>query len=95
MDGCWVLHVHVQPGAREDAAGGVHDGALKVRVTAPPVDGKANAAVVRVVAGALGVPQRAVRVVGGTRGRRKTCRVAGPPALGTVIAGLCDRPCAP
>ena len=53
---------------------------LRVAVTAPPVDGAANAAVVRALAEALGVPRRAVTIVRGETGRRKTVRIEGPDA---------------
>src|SRR2546430_502152 len=63
--------------ASRDAILGWQDGVLRVRVTAPPVEGAANAAVVALVAKALGVAPSTVRVVGGERGRDKRVRVAG------------------
>ena len=54
-----------------------HEGLLRVRVTAPPIEGKANAALERLIAKALGVPKRDVSVVSGTRGREKTVKIAG------------------
>jgi len=70
--------VRVQPRAgRAGIAGWREDGALSVRVTAPPVDGRANAAVGALLATALGVPASAVRVVHGERSRDKLVRVAG------------------
>lgn len=56
---------------------GWRDGLLRVRVTAPPVDGKANAALERLVAKALGVRKGAVSVVSGARGREKTVAIEG------------------
>ncbi len=50
---------------------------LRVRVSAPPIDGKANAALEKVVAKAIGVPKSAVRVVSGARGREKTVEIEG------------------
>ncbi len=50
---------------------------MRARVTAPPVDGKANAALERLVANALGVPKSAVSVVSGARGREKTLAIEG------------------
>jgi uncharacterized protein (TIGR00251 family) len=58
----------------------MHDGRLKVAVTAPPVDGEANAAVVEVLAKALGVPRRQVEVIAGMSSRRKTVRIEGADA---------------
>ncbi|MDR0378400.1 MAG: DUF167 domain-containing protein, partial [Candidatus Accumulibacter sp.] len=67
-----TLLLHVQPGARKTEVVGIHGDALKIRLSAPPVDGKANAALIEFVAGRLGVPKSAVRLVGGQTSRRKT-----------------------
>lgn len=64
-----LVDVWVVPGASRDEVAGTHDGALRVRVSAPPEDGKANRAVARVVAAFFGV--RRARVVDGAAGRRK------------------------
>jgi hypothetical protein len=69
--------VQVAPRASREGLAGVHDGALKVRLTAPPVEGAANAALVRLVAKLLGVPKGAVRVAAGRRSRRKRLLVEG------------------
>ena len=71
------LDVKVMPRGSRNAIDGTRDGALLVRVTAPPVDGAANDAVVRVLARALDVAPRAVSVVSGETSRRKTVEVAG------------------
>jgi uncharacterized protein (TIGR00251 family) len=60
-----------------DAVEGVVDGALKVRVAAPPVEGAANQALVRVLAEELGVARRSVRLVAGAAGRQKLIVVEG------------------
>lgn len=65
------------PRAARDEIAGWRDGVLRVRVTAPPVEGKANAALERLVAKALGVPVSAVRLAGGTRARYKTLLIEG------------------
>jgi len=72
--------LRVSPRASRDAIGGVHDGALRVRVTAPPVDGEANAAIVKVLAKALRVPKRAVTIVSGEASRTKRVQVDGASA---------------
>lgn len=59
------------PRSTRTGVGGLRDSALLVRVTAAPVEGRANAAVVEAVAAALGVPRSAVRLEAGERGRRK------------------------
>ena len=71
------LAVRVQPRARSDALAGERGGALVVRVTAPPVDGKANAAVCALVARAVGVPKSAVTVVHGAGTRDKVLEIRG------------------
>ena len=75
-----VLTLHVQPGAKRTEVAGVHGDALKIRLAAPPVDGKANAALLRFLADAFGVPQRAVTLVRGETSRQKTVRIAAPRA---------------
>jgi uncharacterized protein (TIGR00251 family) len=67
----------VQPRASRAVVGPVVGDRLRVAVVAPPVDGKANEAVVRALAEALGVPRGAVEIVRGETGRRKTVRVRG------------------
>jgi uncharacterized protein (TIGR00251 family) len=67
----------VQPRASRAKLGPVHDGRLKVAVTAPPVDGEANAAVIELLADELGVSRAAIEIAAGASGRRKTVRVRG------------------
>jgi uncharacterized protein len=69
--------VRVHPRARRSEFAGAHDGALRVRLQAPPVDGAANAALVALLADALGVPRRAVRIVSGGASRTKCLEVTG------------------
>ena len=66
------ISVHVQPRASRNAVVGWKDGALKVALTAPPVDGAANAALVELLAAELGLKKREIAVVAGTASRRKT-----------------------
>lgn len=72
-----VLDVRVIPRAARDELAGVRDGRLLVRVSAPPVDGKANAAVCALLAKAAGVPKGAVTVVRGESARDKRVRIEG------------------
>ncbi len=69
--------VRVQPRASRAGVEGVHGDALKVRVHAPPVEGAANAAVVEVLAAALDLPRRSVRIVSGDTSRSKVVEVDG------------------
>jgi uncharacterized protein len=65
------LDVSVVPNAKRTGADGRHDGALRVRLAAPPVDGKANEVLIAWLAGELGVPRRAVTLLRGQSSRRK------------------------
>jgi uncharacterized protein (TIGR00251 family) len=72
--------VRVQPRASRDSIDGVRDGALRVRLSAPPVEGEANEALVRFLAARLQVPKSAVRILSGERGRVKRIAVRGTSA---------------
>jgi uncharacterized protein (TIGR00251 family) len=72
-----TLRVRVQPRASRDALSGEREGALVVRLTAPPVEGAANEALARLLGKALGVAPSAVRVVRGATGRNKVVSVSG------------------
>ncbi len=81
------FRVKVAPRAARSAIGGTHDGALKVSLTAAPVDGEANAALCELLARALGIPKRAVQITHGQQARMKTVRVVGvEPALVQALA---------
>ncbi len=73
-----VLSLHIQPGAKRTEVAGVHGKALKIRLAAPPVDGKANAQLIRFLAAAFGVPARAVTLLRGETSREKTVRIHQP-----------------
>lgn len=69
--------VRVQPRSARNEIVGLHGDALKVRLSAPPVDGAANVALVDLLAEALGVPRRCVRIVSGATSRGKVVEVDG------------------
>ena len=69
--------VRVIPGASKNEVAGIQDGALKVRLTAPPVEGKANRACVEFLAGLLGVRRAALAIIAGEKSRKKTVSVDG------------------
>jgi uncharacterized protein (TIGR00251 family) len=71
------LTVRVQPRASDSRVTGVHGDALKVRLTAPPVDGAANEALVELLAGTFGIPTRAVTIVAGMSSRTKVVQLEG------------------
>ena len=72
-----TIAVHAQPKAGRDEVVGWKGRELSVRVTAPPEGGKANLAVSKVIASAMGVPKTSVRVVRGETSRHKTVEVRG------------------
>ena len=72
-----VLRIHVQPGAGRSAVVGRHGDALKVRVAAPPVEGRANDAARSLLSEALGVPEADVELTSGQSSRSKRFRLKG------------------
>lgn len=77
-DGALVLVLHVQPGAKRTGFAGTYGDAIRVRLAAPPVDGKANEALLRFLADAFGVPLRSVTLLHGATSRRKQVRIDAP-----------------
>lgn len=78
--GAALVRVRVRPRSAREGLDGEHDGALVVRVQAPPAEGKANRAACRVVARACGVPPSAVSVERGAASRDKLLRIEGAAA---------------
>ena len=72
-----LIAVHLQPGARRSAVCGEHGGRLKVAIAAPPLQGRANDALLEWIAGRLDLPRRQVRLLAGQRSRDKTVRAEG------------------
>src|SRR5262245_19707481 len=73
-----VLALHIRPGAKRTEVAGVHGDALKLRIASPPVDGKANAELIRWLADAFGVAQRNVTLLRGAASRDKLVRIDAP-----------------
>ena len=82
-----TFDVLVTPRASREKVGPLVGDRLKIAVTAPPVEGEANAAVVAALARALGVPRASVAIVRGEGSRRKTVRVAG--VASAAVEALC------
>ena len=76
-DGFVSFMVRVQPRASRDGIAGEVEGALKIRLTAPPVDDRANEALRRFLADELNIPISAVRIAGGERSRTKRIEIRG------------------
>ena len=72
-----VIEVRVIPRAAKPGIAGSRDGALLVRLKAPPVEGAANAELIELMAKAAGVPKRSVSIIAGERGRTKRVAIAG------------------
>ena len=81
-----LLRVRAVPNGRRDEIVGVVDGALKVKLSAPPVDGKANDALLRLVVQEFGVRRSQVRVRAGSTARRKTVQISGIDAPPTSLS---------
>lgn len=81
-----VISVRVQPRARRDELGEVLGQELKVRITAPPVEGKANEHLVRFIAERFGVPASRVTLLAGVQSRSKRLRVSAPSRLPDGVA---------
>jgi uncharacterized protein (TIGR00251 family) len=76
-DGKLTFKVRVVPRSSRNEIVGEHDGALRVRITAPPVEGAANAALVRTLARAFEVSAASVAIISGAASRTKTVSIAG------------------
>ncbi len=82
-----VLSLHIQPGAKRTETAGLHGDALKIRLAAPPVDGKANDALIAFLAKTLSVPKSHVELISGQTSRAKRVRVSGVGAA-TAMGAL-------
>jgi hypothetical protein len=72
-----ILQVHVIPNARSDVVVGKHGGALKIKLRAPPIEGKANVALLRFLAEQLKLPRKAIVLKSGEKSRDKTIQIHG------------------
>lgn len=74
--GC-TLSVRVHPGAKRNAITGTHDDALKISLTTPPTDGRANDALIALLAERLNIPRLSIEILTGFTSRSKTLRLTG------------------
>ncbi len=72
-----TLTLHVQPGAKRSEMAGLHGEALKIRLAAPPVEGRANEALLKFIAESFGVPLRQVELKQGGQSRHKVVAITG------------------
>lgn len=78
QDGDLILRCHLQPKASRDEISGLHGDSVKIRIAAPPIDGRANAALIRFLAKTFGVAKRDVTILSGESGRGKRVRILAP-----------------
>lgn len=76
-DNALIFTVRVVPRASTSEIVGEHDGALKVRITSPPVDGAANAELIKVLAKRFGVSKSEVEIIGGQTSKTKQVKISG------------------
>lgn len=85
QDNTLVLRCLIQPKASRDEIIGVQDDRLKIRITAPPVDGKANTHLIRFLSDLLDVPRTRIELLNGDTGKRKTLRIPNMTSLPAVL----------
>jgi len=85
-----VLRLYIQPKASRDSIVGLHGDELKVAITAPPVDGKANAHLVKYLAKLFRVAKGQVLVEKGELGRHKQIKIIDPQQIPTEVAALLE-----
>jgi uncharacterized protein len=78
-DGC-TLSVRVHPGAKKNSITGLHAGAVKISLTTPPVDGRANEALIAFIAELVRIPRARISIVAGASSRTKLLRLTGKSA---------------
>ena len=76
-DGNLIFNARVVPRSSKSEIVGEHDGALKIRLASPPVDGAANAELIKILAKKLDVPKSAVEITGGQTSKQKQIRISG------------------
>jgi uncharacterized protein (TIGR00251 family) len=76
-DGVLSIAVHAQPGAKRTEVAGLHGNALRIRIAAPALEDRANAALVELIAKRLGVAKRDVKIASGEKSREKRVEVRG------------------
>lgn len=76
-----ILNCYLQPKASNDVIVGLHGESVKIRITSPPIEGKANAHLVKFLAKQFGVAKSAVSIVSGELGRQKRVRIESPKKI--------------
>ncbi len=89
-DGGCILSVRVHPGAKRNAITGTHAETLKISLTTPPTDGRANAALIAFLAERLNIPRPSIELISGATSRSKTLRLTGITAAEAEARLLTD-----
>ncbi|MEE2029148.1 hypothetical protein DIKCMJMK_03031 [Shewanella oneidensis] len=90
QQGDLLLNLYIQPKASRDQIVGLHGDELKVAITAPPIDGKANAHLSKYLAKAFKVPKSDVHILKGELGRHKQVRINAPKSVPAEISALLE-----
>lgn len=85
-----LLYCHLQPNASRDEFAGEHGERLKIRIKAPPIDGRANAALIRFLSKVFSVPKSRVQLLAGESGRQKTLAIVEPRHIPANLGITCD-----
>ncbi|MBY4676417.1 DUF167 family protein [Marinobacterium arenosum] len=80
-----LLSLHLQPKASKDEICGLHGDSVKIRISAPPIEGRANAHLIKFLAKQFGVAKSAVTIVGGELGRQKRVKIEQPSRLPELL----------
>lgn len=83
-----TLYCHVQPGARQNQLAGLYDKRVKIQLKTPPVDGKANKALIAFVAKICGIPKSSITIKHGLSNRRKTLLIDNIPEIPPVFLNI-------
>ena len=83
-----LLHLYIQPKASRDQWCGIHGDELKLAITAPPVDGKANQHIIKLLSKAFKVPKGSIEIQKGELGRHKQVLIIAPQQLPDAISTL-------
>jgi uncharacterized protein (TIGR00251 family) len=89
-DGCSLV-IRLHPGAKKNAITGLHDNALKIALNAPPIDGRANEALIAFLAERLAIPRAKIALIAGATSRSKTLRITGKSAAEVAAALSTDQ----
>ena len=76
-NGNLILTLYIQPGAKSTEVIGLHGDALKIKLASPPIDGKANKALLQFIAGQFDIPLRQIKLIRGEKSRHKTVELLG------------------